>query len=179
MSAFRQCGFGFRAQHGFQSQEFCRAAQVRYDLCHASPPDPTDSPDRQRHTPTRSSRPRQHHLKPVGLDEDAQFGVVVAGVQVLQAGVGIVALADEAFGFGDVGGIDSIISDRAKWLVGGAFHPGTADLGDRPHAAQLIAAEAIGLAAQFQISITENAAVFAAKPPTIDFTQFDIGQIYA
>jgi hypothetical protein len=32
-------------------------------------------------------------LKPVGLDEQRQLGIVVAGIEVLQPGVGIVAVA--------------------------------------------------------------------------------------
>ena len=38
-------------------------------------------------------------LEPVRLEEEAQFGVVVPRVQVLQTRVGVIPLADPAFGF--------------------------------------------------------------------------------
>ena len=37
-------------------------------------------------------------LPPVRLEEHPEFGVVVAGVEVLEAGVGVEALTDPAFG---------------------------------------------------------------------------------
>ena len=39
------------------------------------------------------------HLEPVGLQEQPQLGVVVAGVEILEARVFVVTLADPAFGF--------------------------------------------------------------------------------
>ena len=39
------------------------------------------------------------NLEPVGLQEQAELGVVVAGVEILEARVFVVSLADPAFGF--------------------------------------------------------------------------------
>jgi hypothetical protein len=39
------------------------------------------------------------HLEPVGLQEQPQLGVVVAGVEILEARVFVETLADPAFGF--------------------------------------------------------------------------------
>ena len=39
------------------------------------------------------------NLEPVGLQEQAELGVVVAGVEILEARVFVVTLADPAFGF--------------------------------------------------------------------------------
>ena len=56
------------------------------------------------------------HLPPVWLCEEAEFGVVVAGVEVLQACVGVEALADPSLVLGSGGGVE----DRGRRLAEGA-----------------------------------------------------------
>ena len=65
--------------------------------------------------------PRLGDLPPVGRGEQRQVGVVGAGVEALQAGGAVEALADIALVFGHVrGGKGLFISDGAEGAVGGA-----------------------------------------------------------
>jgi hypothetical protein len=43
------------------------------------------------------------HFQAIGLNEHGQFRIVVPHVQVLQTGICVIALADEAFGLNRLG----------------------------------------------------------------------------
>ena len=59
-------------------------------------------------------------LKPVGLDEHAQVGIVGAGVQILETGIYVIPLADPAFGL--IGGVDdSTLPEIPLWWKNNAF----------------------------------------------------------
>ncbi|CAN1576139.1 hypothetical protein MCELHM10_03900 [Paracoccaceae bacterium] len=78
------------------------------------------------------------------MEEQAEFGVVVPGVQVLQARVGVEAFADPAFGFGG-----SIAGEEPFGLLAEGFVEGALDLnprrrGDRPDRGQPVAVEVGG-----------------------------------
>ena len=79
---------------------------------------------------------RLQHFDPVRLQEHAQHGVVVAGAQVLQAGVGVVTLADPAFAFG--GGEAGLGEGGllAKRFLAGAFGRWAGGIGARMMAVQ-------------------------------------------
>lgn len=80
-------------------------------------------------------------LEPVWLQEQPQLGVVVAGVEVLQACVGVEALADPAFGFGGgVAGLQSL-GLFTKRAVDGAFDLGSVGVGDDPHRPPMVEVE--------------------------------------
>jgi hypothetical protein len=61
------------------------------------------------------------HLKPVGLDKPPKLGVVVAGVEVLETLILVIAFADEPLGLDRDGGINVEVRDLAKRPVGGPF----------------------------------------------------------
>ena len=61
------------------------------------------------------------HLKPVGLDKPPKLGVVVAGVEVLETLIIVIAFADEPLGLDRDGGINVEVRDLAKRPVGGPF----------------------------------------------------------
>ena len=84
---------------------------------------------------------RLRHLEPVGLQEHPQGGVVVAGVEVLQARVGVVAFSDPALGFG--GGVagQKPLGLLAEGAVDGAFDLGSGGVGDGPHRAEVVDVE--------------------------------------
>lgn len=67
------------------------------------------------------------HLPPVGLEEHQKVGVIGAGVEVLQAGLGIIALADPAFGDRAVH-----IAGQREGRVGRAIGPVDAPFGLQP-----------------------------------------------
>ena len=72
-----------------------------------------------------------HDFEPVGLDEEGQFGVVVAGVEVLQARVGVVAFADEAFGLFWCGWVEFLREEGpAEGAVGAAVSSAALRIGD-------------------------------------------------
>ena len=70
------------------------------------------------------------HLKPVGLDKPPKLGVVVAGVEVLETLIIVIAFADEPLGLDRDGGINVEVRDLAKRPVGGPFdqRPGGGEL---------------------------------------------------
>ncbi len=69
------------------------------------------------------------HVEPVGGGEEAELGVVVAGVEVLEFRRGVVALADEALGLGGDGAGDDR-AGLAEGLVGRMFAVGAGGVGD-------------------------------------------------
>ena len=85
--------------------------------------------------------PRLGHFKPVGLDEPPKFRVVVARVEVLQACVLVIALADESLGLGSKRRVNVIIHRFAKWQIDGAFGAKSCSVSDYPYGIQLIAVQ--------------------------------------
>lgn len=75
------------------------------------------------------------------MEEDAEGGVVASGVEVLEAGICVVAFADEAFGFGlgAEGGVAG--ADFAEGFVGLVADLGPGGVGDRADGAELVAVE--------------------------------------
>ena len=61
---------------------------------------------------------RVGYVPPVGLDEAGEDRIVIAGVEIGQAGVGIVPFPDKGFGFFGALRIGNGLGLRAKGLVG-------------------------------------------------------------
>ena len=81
-------------------------------------------------------------LEPVWLEEQAECGVVVAGVEVLQAGVAVEAFADEAFGVGrDKDGGDLFGGGGTEGKEGLLSCDGPCRVGDQHHRVQLVAVQ--------------------------------------
>lgn len=71
------------------------------------------------------------HREPVGVDEQRQFGVVVPRVQVLQAGILVIPLADEALVFAGQGDVVGILPrDLAEGVVAAPLGPLASGVGN-------------------------------------------------
>lgn len=77
-------------------------------------------------------------LKPIGLDEEGEFWVIVAGVEILQARVFVVSLADPAFGLNRGGGVIDLLFLLPKRAVDGAAVFEAVRPGDATDRAKLI-----------------------------------------
>jgi hypothetical protein len=83
-------------------------------------------------------------LEPVGLEEEAQFGVVVPRVEVLEPCIGVLAFADPAFGLG--GGVAGEEPFRllAEGFVEGALDLHARRIGDCADRTQPVAVQVGG-----------------------------------
>jgi len=97
-------------------------------------------PEISRFVQQSRSDPFFHDLPPVWLDEEAESGVVVPRVEVLQAGGVVKPLADEALGLGQ--GQRLKLGDfLAVGAVGGALSGKPRRISDRPDRAEAVGME--------------------------------------
>ena len=81
-------------------------------------------------------------LKPIGLEEQSQLWVVVAGVEVLEARVTVEAFADEAFGVvGDKDGGDTFGGRGTEGEEGLFAGDDTGGIADQDDGVQLVAVQ--------------------------------------
>ena len=74
---------------------------------------------------------RLRWIKPVGLDEQAEAGVVVACIEVLQARIGVETLAGVAFGLVGTGEAEHFVKRLTKGCVAGGFDQAAVCCGDQ------------------------------------------------
>jgi len=74
---------------------------------------------------------RLRWIKPIGLDEQAEAGVIVAGVEVLQARIGVETLAGVAFGLVGTGEAEHFVKRLTKGCVAGGFDQAAVCCGDQ------------------------------------------------
>nr|WP_245708074.1 hypothetical protein [Celeribacter baekdonensis] len=77
-------------------------------------------------------------IEPIGLDEHAEAGVIVAGVEVLQACVGVETLAGVALGLVGAGEAEHFVKSLTKRRVGGGFDQAAVCCGDQFDGAELV-----------------------------------------
>ena len=86
-------------------------------------------------------------IKPIGRDEQAEAGVIVAGIEVLQPCVGVETLADEALGLVGTGEAEHLVKSLTKGRVGGGFDQRAIRCGDQFDRAELVLVQVFHLPA--------------------------------